>query len=365
MANRASNAVTVLLKDESGDNPYNRLLSKALNNEYVETTSTEFPPIFPLTLEAVMERDIDAVHLNWMYSFYMTSPTSNKWINTIFTTLRSVLFLIDLSIIFISNTGLFFTVHNTYNHEKKYVRFERLINEFTFIFADNVTVKCHAAGKIIEEEYILADSDQFTVVPDGNYIDAYPNTINKSTARERLSVDSESFVYLYFGQIRHYKGVDILIEVFKQLEEQDAELWIVGNPYDKKIRNGIETQVDADNNITSVLKFIPADNIQEYFNMADVLVLPYREILNSGSVHLGLTFGLPVIAPEMGCIPCVVSSENEKLLYNSTPDGLKKSMKTAYSDTNLNRVAEANYIQAKNQTWKKPARQLADLYRTH
>lgn len=363
MKNNNPDLLTVLIKNESDDNPYSYLLSNALKNERIETTSTNFPPIFPLTLEAVTKSDVDAVHLNWMYSFYMTSPTGVKPINTVLTFIRSILFLIDIFIISISNTGLFFTVHNTYNHERRFIRFERLINEFTFKFADNVTIKCKKSGEIIEKEYILADSDQFTVVPDGNYLDAYPNTIDKSTAREGLSVDPESFVYLYFGQIRHYKGVDILIDAFKELDQQDAELWVVGNPHDKKIQNDIERQAGADERITHVLKFISTDNVQEYFNMADVLILPYRTILNSGSAHLGLTFGLPVIAPRMGCIPCTVSAENERLLYDGTVD-LKESMNNAYSDTDLGRLGEANYVKATNQTWKEPARQLADLYRS-
>jgi glycosyltransferase involved in cell wall biosynthesis len=354
---------TVLMSSDSGGNPYQSLLCDALRAENVDIVLKEFSLIFPLTVDGVLDRSIDAVHLDWLYQFYMSTPMENKLLNTIITVFRAVVFIIDLFVLAVSGTQLVWTVHNTYHHERKFQRTERVVNELTFLAADTNTVKCPSAGRILSREYTMPRENMFSIIRDGNYNAVYPNNVSKKEARDKLSVEEDSFVFLFFGKIREYKGVDVLIDAFQNLSYDNMNLWVVGNPESERLRSDLQKQTDSIENITIELEFISEDSVQLYLNMADVLVLPYRRILNSGSIYLALTFGLPVIAPEMGCIPCSVPSENEELLYNGSQKGLIQSLEIAYLHSDLSRISEANRRQAEDYDWTTPAKQLAKIYR--
>lgn len=354
---------TVLFANKSEDNPYHELLIEALLDTGVKVVSDQFPAFFPFTTKAVLNDEIDAVQVGWMYQFYMASPTNNSHINTIITTIRTLLFLFDLLIVSFSKTTLVWTVHNVYNHEKRYKKFEKAVNEFTLWAADAVTVKCKSAAKSLTSEFWTPTEETFTVIRDGNYNKAYPNETSRSNSRSELGVRQDAFVYVFFGRVRDYKGIDILIESFKQIEDDKTELWVVGNPWDDRIKANLREQGSHNENITFVFEFIPNESVQTYLNMADVLVLPYRSILNSGSVHLGLTFGLPIIAPKMGCIPSTVPPENSELLYDGSREGLKRALTTAREHSELGEIAGSNREQAEEYDWLTPAQQLAAIYR--
>jgi glycosyltransferase involved in cell wall biosynthesis len=97
-------------------------------------------------------------------------------------------------------------------------------------------------------------------------------------------------------------------------------------------------------------------------NAADVFILPYRDILNSGSVHLGISFGLPIVAPQLGCIPEVLAPENEFLYDPAESDGLIKAIKSALNHQSLDDIGEANFRRAKKQNWDRTAERLIDVY---
>lgn len=354
--------MNVLIATNSPDNPYLQLRTDALENEGIKTTSVDFPPVFPLTSKGVLSDDIDIVHLDWIYQFYITTPTSIKQINTLMTAMRAVIFILDLFIVSLSSTGMVWTIHDINDYKEKRQRSERVVYEALFVFSDELVTKCDSACQILSEKYLLIEKDDFHVIRDGNYIDVYPDEITRKEAREALSVDEESFVFLFFGLIKEYKGVDLLIDAFHKSDLNEAELWIVGNPAEDSLETELSKKVTDDDNITLKLEYVPAEDVQKYMNMSDILVLPFREILNSGSVYLGMTFGLPIIAPEIGCIPATVSSSNEELLYDGSSSNLRGTMTNAYSRTDVQDIARANRQQGRAYDWKTPAQQLAKLY---
>ena len=240
-------------------------------------------------------------------------------------------------------------------------RTERIVSECVFWVADAVTVKCSAAADEIAAAYRVPEAKELSVVPDGNYIESYENDVSRATARSDLGIDEESFVFVFFGQIRPYKGVPELVEAFSSLDLPDAELWIVGNPHTDDIEAQVTALAASDPRIETRLAFVPDDRIQYYLNAADVLVLPYRKILNSGSAHLGLSFATPIVAPKIGCLPETVPPEND-LLYDPAADGLTRALRQAYESTDLDRVGRANYQRARALNWDRTCELLLDVY---
>ncbi|HLM31386.1 MAG TPA: glycosyltransferase family 4 protein [Solirubrobacterales bacterium] len=109
--------------------------------------------------------------------------------------------------------------------------------------------------------------------------------------------DVEGPVILFFGLIRRYKGVDLLLEAFRELT--DAELWIVGMPrMDLAPLRALAGRCRS--TVRFVDRFITDPEIPAYFRRADVVVLPYREIEQSGVLYTALAFGKPIVASAVG-----------------------------------------------------------------
>lgn len=125
-------------------------------------------------------------------------------------------------------------------------------------------------------------------IPHGHYIDWYGSFDRPSRIPGRL---------LYFGQIRGYKGVPELLAAFSGLDRPSASLRIVGLPMDNELRHEIERAVDADPRITAELSQVDDATLAKEIGAAQVVVLPFRNLLNSGSVLLALSLDRPVLIP--------------------------------------------------------------------
>jgi len=126
---------------------------------------------------------------------------------------------------------------------------------------------------------------------------------NIKNLRKQFGFEDDSLVLLFFGYVRKYKGLDILIEAFPRIlsEHQNARLLIVGEFYDdpkeyfeliKKLK--IEKQVKVIN------QFVPNEDVGKYYNSADVVILPYRSATQSGILNVAYGFNKPVIVTDVG-----------------------------------------------------------------
>lgn len=136
------------------------------------------------------------------------------------------------------------------------------------------------------------------VIPHGHYRDLYPRcTID---ARAELDIPANARVILFFGGVRAYKNVDGLVRAFREVKASNALLLIAGSPTDAALSESIAKQAAPDSRVRLALEFIERDRVARFFAAADLVVLPYRHILNSGSALLALSFNRPVLVPDLG-----------------------------------------------------------------
>ena len=140
--------------------------------------------------------------------------------------------------------------------------------------------------------------------------DSIPKTqLSPSQAKELLGIDRNNKMVLFFGRITPYKGLQYLIDAFKEpaLRSEKYRLIVAG-----RVERGCETYWEAirkqvreeAQNGRFVIRdeFIPDSETEIYFKAADALVLPYREIFQSGVMFLAYSFGLPVLAADVGSL---------------------------------------------------------------
>jgi glycosyltransferase involved in cell wall biosynthesis len=164
-----------------------------------------------------------------------------------------------------------------------------------------------------------------TVIPFG-INNAVPNTeLTPAEAKRRLGIAPTEKTILFFGAIRPYKGVEHLLAAFDRVASghEDYRLIIAGEPkkgseqYLRKIQE-MAQRSSCRERIMQRIAYIPDEQTELYFKAADVLVLPYTEVFQSGVLFLAYSFGLPVIASDVGsfrddivpgktgyvCLPC-------------------------------------------------------------
>ncbi len=136
-----------------------------------------------------------------------------------------------------------------------------------------------------------------------------PNTaLTTTAARQRLGLGHGEKVLLFFGNIAPYKGVEFLVDAFIEVgrREKNYRLLIAGRPkgseaYWAGVLAKINTSQVRDQ-MTLRIEFVPDAETEIYFKAADVLVLPYTHIFQSGVLFLGYNFGLPVLAANVGSL---------------------------------------------------------------
>jgi glycosyltransferase involved in cell wall biosynthesis len=183
----------------------------------------------------------------------------------------------------------------------------RLSLKMQYLLSDHIFVH---TGKMKDEllaEFNLPEN-KISVIPLG-INRTVPNTaLTGAEARRRLGIDAHDKVILFFGQIAPYKGLEFLVAAFDELVKSDSScrLIIVGRPkgpksYWNDIRETL-ARSDARRCIIQKIEFVPDEETELYFKAADALVLPYVNIFQSGVLFLSYSFGLPVIAADVGSL---------------------------------------------------------------
>lgn len=103
---------------------------------------------------------------------------------------------------------------------------------------------------------------------------------------------------LYFGLVRPYKGVEELLEVFGDVPGQDASLRVVGRPSDPALAEAVRERAARDARVSVRLEHVPDEDLAQEIGAAELVVLPYREMHNSGAALLALSLGRPVLVPD-------------------------------------------------------------------
>lgn len=357
--------VNVLLIPYFEQNSYQRLLADALADEGVTISKRDVVKPFPVLRSLVRDPDIDVIHLIWTHPFFLISDVSDsRFVNGVITAGMAALFLVELLLVRTLGVRLVWTAHNKSNHERRFTGIDRAVSRGVARVADHVKVETDSAGETVRDLFGV-DSEKIAVCHEGSYVDAYPNEISRADARDRLGIGSDEFVYCSLGQIREYKGITDLVRVFRDVDVDDARLLIAGSTHTDELEQEIATLAAGSDRIDTHFGFVPDDELQVYMNAADVVVLPYRDILTSGGVMLALSFGKPVVAPALGCIPDVVGDDGGILYSPFEADGLGDALETAadLQRDDLDAMGERNARLAASHTWEEVGRFTADLYR--
>ncbi len=222
---------------------------------------------------------------------------------------------------------LVWTVHNVMPHECRFPDEEAAFRQELADRADLIHVMCERTAEYVSAYYTLPPG-KIRVVPHPAYVDVYPNIVDQARARSELGLKADQTVFCFFGGIRPYKGVDRLLDAFDKVAQTKPEsrLIVVGPPGRFAELEAMADRCEADPRIIGNFNRIADADVQLYLNAADVVVLPHRSVLNSGSVMLAFSFARPVIAPALGCVAELLTPDVSSTFDLDDPGGLTAAM---------------------------------------
>jgi glycosyltransferase involved in cell wall biosynthesis len=200
-----------------------------------------------------------------------------------------------------------FTAHNV-NAGKRDLNdswLNRLSLKIQYQLCDHILVHTYPMKSELVADFGIPEKN-VSVIPFGINNTVPTTSLSSAEAKWRLGVNSSDKTLLFFGNIAPYKGLEYLVAAFVKLFEKDKtyRLLIVGSPkgpkdYWNQIRQSIACSAIKDRIITKI-EYVPDEATELYFKAADVSILPYAHVFQSGVLFLGYSFGLPAIAADVG-----------------------------------------------------------------
>ncbi len=255
----------------------------------------------------------------------------------------------------------------------------RLTLRIQYRFADHIFTHTKQMKRELVQEFSLQGA-RISIIPFG-INNAVPNTrLSSGEARRRLGIPGAEKTLLFFGNIAPYKGLEYLITGLQHLwgHGGDYRLLIAGWPkncerYWSAIREAVREDVQSERILLRV-EYIPDHETEVYFKAADVFVLPYRHIYQSGVLFLGYSFGLPVLAADVGSLRDeIVEGETGFMFRPEDPIDLAKAIERyftsdLYGDLGTRRPQIREYAE-KQHSWDVVGQMTmgvyADLLRLH
>lgn len=199
---------------------------------------------------------------------------------------------------------------------------------FTNYFIKPIDAFITMSKKVLGDLQNIDTSKKAKFVPHPLY-DNFGEKISKEEARNKIGIEDNLKIILFFGFIRKYKGLDILFEAIKLLKERSAignmKFLIAGEFYED--RKNYDEQIERlgiKNELILRTDFIPDSEVKNYLCAADVVIQPYRNATQSGVTPLAYHFEIPMIVTNVGGLPSLVPDGKVGLIAEPNPLDIAK-----------------------------------------
>jgi D-inositol-3-phosphate glycosyltransferase len=255
------------------------------------------------------------------------------------------------------HTKVLFICDNVLPHEKR--PGDLMFTRYAFGAVDHFIVQSSSVEKDLRTVHPGA-SYRFAAHPVYNI---FGSPMPKADARKALGITTPH-VLLFFGYIRKYKGLHVLLDAIHKLPASfPLHTLVVGEFYDDetKYREQV-TRLGLADRVTIVSDYVPNDKVREYFSAADAVVLPYLSATQSGIAQIAYNFDLPVIATDVGGLAEVVRHEVTGLIAPpDNPEALAATIQRYMTENLADRYRPAVHAEKSRYTWENLVAAIEDL----
>ncbi len=194
--------------------------------------------------------------------------------------------------------------------------------------------------------------------------DNFGEPVSREQARQTLGLDQQEKLVLFFGFIRDYKGLDLLIKAFacKGLADKPITLLVAGEFYEKAgPYEQLEKQFGLQGRIYWHTHFIPNHLVKYYFCAADIVAQPYKSATQSGVTQIAYHYELPMLVTRVGGLPEMVPHMKAGLVVDPEPEAIAKALSDFFEGNMQEVLKEGIKIEKRRFSWEQLVRQLCEI----
>lgn len=187
--------------------------------------------------------------------------------------------------------------------------------------------------------------------------------VERESACEKINISPDEKYTLFFGLIRDYKGLDMLLEAWKRWNPEHRKLLIAGEFYTSREKYiSLIEQLGLQDRVVLHDRFIADDDVRYYFSAADCLVLPYRSATQSGVTQIAYNFSVPMLVTNVGGLPEIVPDGKVGLVCKPTVEDIVEGLNRVYAEGVLPSLI-ANFPEEKKRfSWAAMCDKLLEVY---
>lgn len=239
-------------------------------------------------------------------------------------------------------------IDNIIPHEKRIGDFQ-----FAKYFVNNVD------GFIAQSKSVLSDLNLFDAKKPKRFsphplYDNFGAAIPKEEAKAKLGLDARKHYLLFFGFIRDYKGLDILLKAIadKRFKDQNINVIVSGEFYNNADQyHQLIDELDIADLVTLRTDFIPDDMVRYYFCASDIVVQPYKHATQSGVTQICYHFNRPMIVTNVGGLPEIVPNDVVGFVVDPEPTPIADAILKFYAEQKEEVFAANINIEKEKYSW--------------
>lgn len=279
-------------------NKYVKLVVDSIKENKIE--------VIDANINRVDKVNYEIINLNWYESIF-----EKNYLKGIKQYFNKLSFLKKLKQ---DNVKIIWTVHNKIPHDGKYKYFAiKLMNEL-IIKSDAIVIHCKDTVEVLENiNSTINIKDKVHYIPHPNYIGAYDE--KEIDFRSKFNIEKDEMVFLFAGQVRPYKNVELIIKAAKTMVNKKVKFIIAGRPSGRLYEAELKKLIGNNSNIITMFQYIDDSELVPLIKASDVVLLPYniKSSLNSGVAILSFTYGRTIVCPKIGTLNDL---EDDSLFYS-------------------------------------------------
>ncbi len=224
-------------------------------------------------------------------------------------------------------------------------------------------------GYITMSQAVMNDLNKFTTSTHKKFLlhplyTSFGNKLNKQEARQKLGISNEVNLVLFFGLIRHYKGLDLLLEAFSLLPpNSNIKLLIAGEFYeDKQPYLDIISKHQLDDKVILHGKFIANEDVKLYFSATDLVALPYRNATQSGVTQVSFHFEVPTLVTNVGGLGEIIPHEKAGYVVEPNKESIAAAILDYFTNNRLPELTEGMKKEKQKYDWQIFVNQTMNLF---
>ncbi|SHF96582.1 Glycosyltransferase involved in cell wall bisynthesis [Mariniphaga anaerophila] len=258
------------------------------------------------------------------------------------------------------HTKIISIVDNIIPHEKR--PGDKLLSNY---FVNRVDAFIAMSKSVLNDLNLFDSAKQKKFSPHPIY-DHYGNIESRETALQKLNLDAQFRYILFFGFIRDYKGLDLLLHAIanEYFDKNNIKLIVAGEFYaDETKYLKLIDELNLRNKVILKTDYIPNSEVENYFNAADIVAQPYKSATQSGVTQIGYHFNKPMLVTDVGGLSEIISHGKAGYVVPPNVTEIKNALTDFFENNRANAFTQNTIKEKERFSWDKMTESILSLYK--